>query len=179
VPLAGQLDGTQQAHNCRAPTTVAAAKQFTLTALTHPGSFAGQRRPWMELVFSGSDSLGPLSAIQTKPLLVQLLLSCWQRSIRRRRGFALDRLRSRNSAITLSTENSRRTTLGAVTRRRKRTRHICTDGFVRTGGTMNWLRSEQYRLKVGFDACLWRRAVALSSKFDVRAFQSCLPIRVV
>jgi len=57
-------------------------------------------------------------------------------------------------------ENSRRTTLGAVTRRRKRTRHICTDGFVRTGGTMNWLRSEQYRLKVGFDACLWRRAVA-------------------
>jgi integrase len=40
------------------------------------------------------------------------------------------------------------------------TRHICTDGFVRTGGTMNWLRSEQYRLKVGFDACLWRRAVA-------------------
>jgi len=34
VPLAGQLDGTQQAHNCRAPTTVAAAKQFTLAALT-------------------------------------------------------------------------------------------------------------------------------------------------
>jgi hypothetical protein len=28
VPLAGQLDGTQQAHNCRAPTTVAATKQF-------------------------------------------------------------------------------------------------------------------------------------------------------
>jgi hypothetical protein len=37
VPLAGQLDGTQQAHNCRAPTTVAAAKQFTPTGCRSPG----------------------------------------------------------------------------------------------------------------------------------------------
>jgi len=40
VPLAGQLDGTRQAHNCRAPATVAAAKQFTQVAQQSRNLFA-------------------------------------------------------------------------------------------------------------------------------------------
>ena len=33
-----------------------------------------------------------------------------------------------------------------------------------TGGTTNWLRSEQYKLSLGFDACLWRKVVAPKSE---------------
>jgi hypothetical protein len=40
------------------------------------------------------------------------------------------------------------------------TRRICTAGFFLTGGATNWLRSEQYKLSLGCDACLWRKVVA-------------------
>ena len=38
-------------------------------------------------------------------------------------------------------------------------------GFFLTGGTTNWLRSEQYKSNLGCDVCLWRKAVV--PKFEI------------
>ena len=45
------------------------------------------------------------------------------------------------------------------------TERILTTGFFLTGGSMNWLRSEQYKSNLGFDACLWQKAVV--PKFEI------------
>ncbi len=63
-----------------------------------------------------------LSATWTKLPPVLLSLSCWQRSIPTKCGWALAQLRSRSSVIISSNGNSQGTTHGAVTRPRRRTR---------------------------------------------------------
>lgn len=54
----------------------------------------------------------------------------------------------------------------------KKTYQAYLNGFFLTGGSTNWLRSEQYKSNLGFEACLWRKAVVPKSEISCPFFST-------